>query len=616
MNLSVNSNYTSGSSTYVWKLNGNLLSTASATSLPTSTSYAANTFYSGSTVTVDIGGMTGTCLTTTSASASTSGTPITIYAPTVAGSLSGLGSSYCNNANPTLSVTGNTGTVTRYMYQYSDNGGAWSAWTNTTSTPSLSTSSGINRTYQIQAFVQNGPACSEVGTNIISTTLYFSNVMGTLSSSPSSFCGATGSASLTLTSLTTNNAQWQSRYSDNGGSSYTGWNTFSTLVTTSQTFSLAGTSVSRTYQFQVIATNGACLPATSNTSTGTINPIPVVTVTPAAQTIFSGQQTSIGLSSTVTGTTYSYTIGSPTNVTNASSGSVAPIQQTLSSTNGTTGGSVTYTITPTAAGCSGNAATATVNVYPVPAITSTSNRLVSGPVTLSTFPIYNTYAWKNSAGTVVGTSSTYSAASPDNYTVTGTVNSVSSTSGSYQVLAQYAGQSANFIVSYNALVDGLSSSTSMDGLPPESVLQSVQYFDGLGRPLQTVSTKGSPLKADIVLPNVYDTYGREYRKYLPFTYSNASSGWLNTNVIDGSGNYAGPALNYYNNSTDNIADDTRYFSETTFESSPLNRPLQNFGPGSDWFTNNKSVALGYKVNVDGNVNAGEEKIVNWGITQT
>jgi hypothetical protein len=49
------------------------------------------------------------------------------------------------------------------------------------------------------------------------------------------------------------------------------------------------------------------------------------------------------------------------------------------------------------------------------------------------------------------------------------------------------------------------------------VKQTTQYFDGLGRPLQTVSKGTSFGGKDVVAPVVYDAFGREVYKYLPYT---------------------------------------------------------------------------------------------------
>ncbi|MEN2436889.1 DUF6443 domain-containing protein, partial [Weeksellaceae bacterium A-14] len=40
-------------------------------------------------------------------------------------------------------------------------------------------------------------------------------------------------------------------------------------------------------------------------------------------------------------------------------------------------------------------------------------------------------------------------------------------------------------------------------------IQSVTYYDGLGRPKQTIAIKASPTQKDVVTPIVYDGYGRQ-----------------------------------------------------------------------------------------------------------
>ncbi|WP_454045299.1 DUF6443 domain-containing protein [Chryseobacterium sp. Marseille-Q8038] len=45
--------------------------------------------------------------------------------------------------------------------------------------------------------------------------------------------------------------------------------------------------------------------------------------------------------------------------------------------------------------------------------------------------------------------------------------------------------------------------------------ETVQYFDGLGRPKQIVNVKASPLGKDVVTPIVYDGFGRQVLDYLP-----------------------------------------------------------------------------------------------------
>ena len=58
--------------------------------------------------------------------------------------------------------------------------------------------------------------------------------------------------------------------------------------------------------------------------------------------------------------------------------------------------------------------------------------------------------------------------------------------------------------------------------------QTIQYYDGLGRIIQTVKKQFSPLGYDFIQPVEYDIFGREPIEYLPYTGSN-SDGSYNTN---------------------------------------------------------------------------------------
>ena len=425
-----------------------------------------------------------------------------------------------------------------------------------------------------------------MGTNIVSTVVYFSNSMGSLAATPSLICGSSGTTTLTLGSLSTQNAAWQYQYSDDGGITYpTGWATFSTAVTLSQPYSLIGTSVLRIYQFKVNASNNVCSPVTSNIVTVNIAPVPIVTT--SSQTVFSTQTTSLGLSSTVTGSTFNFTPIGPANVSGTSAGSGATISQALTVTDGVNPGTVTYSVTPSANGCTGAPVNAIVSVYPLPVISSSANRFSMGPITLTAQSLYDTYAWKNSSGTILGTSSNFQATTADKFsvTVTKTINSSTATvtSNPYSILGQFEGQSANFIVTNQLLVDNISSGTRLDALTPYEVSQTIQYFDGLGRLSQTVNTQVTPLKKDLVQPAIYDGFGRESLKYLPYT-SIDQSGWYKTDPTGSvSGNYsASPHYAFYNAANDKVADDINPYSETKFEPSPLNRVLEQGAPGSPW----------------------------------
>lgn len=108
--------------------------------------------------------------------------------------------------------------------------------------------------------------------------------------------------------------------------------------------------------------------------TVTINPRPALTATAAVSTICSGQSSGITLSVTNTAgvTTYTWTSMASNGATNTVSGNTnptTPVALTIINdvliNNGTTQGTVIYTITPySAAGCPGTPVTVTINVDP------------------------------------------------------------------------------------------------------------------------------------------------------------------------------------------------------------------------------------------------------------
>ncbi len=106
--------------------------------------------------------------------------------------------------------------------------------------------------------------------------------------------------------------------------------------------------------------------------------------------------------------------------------------------------------------------------------------------------------------------------------------------------------------------------------------QEISYLDGFGRPVQSVSIAASPGRKDMVTPFVYDQFGRQGKQYLPYE------------AADGSGQYRYYPVNalaaFYNNPPEGVAKDATPYSETIFEPSPMNRVLEQYGPGAAWRT--------------------------------
>ncbi|QQQ28095.1 DUF6443 domain-containing protein [Chryseobacterium indoltheticum] len=116
--------------------------------------------------------------------------------------------------------------------------------------------------------------------------------------------------------------------------------------------------------------------------------------------------------------------------------------------------------------------------------------------------------------------------------------------------------------------------------------ETVQYFDFLGRPKQTVYVKATPQSKDLVLPIVYDGSGKQTRTYLPVPQSSTANGASYSQstdlvpfpVTDATGFYGGEKI----------------YTENIHEKSPLERILQQKNTGNAW--NDKAVVFGYDVN--------------------
>jgi RHS repeat-associated protein len=121
------------------------------------------------------------------------------------------------------------------------------------------------------------------------------------------------------------------------------------------------------------------------------------------------------------------------------------------------------------------------------------------------------------------------------------------------------------------------------------VMQTIQYFDGLGRPIQTVQVKGSPMGNDVVQPQAYDQFGREAVKYLPYVNQSSviSDGSYKTNALTagaGVSNYYNPTGNGISGSqqTNGVVVNPNPYAQTVFEPSPLNRVVEQGAPGAPW----------------------------------
>ena len=104
--------------------------------------------------------------------------------------------------------------------------------------------------------------------------------------------------------------------------------------------------------------------------------------------------------------------------------------------------------------------------------------------------------------------------------------------------------SQNYVLTNAPRVSGITNDSTLNAIAGVNTkLQTtIQYVDGLGRPVQTVQKQASPLGYDMVMPQAYDQYGREVTKYLPYTPQSGTAGSYRPNAVSSDQNafYSSP----------------------------------------------------------------------------
>jgi RHS repeat-associated protein len=155
-----------------------------------------------------------------------------------------------------------------------------------------------------------------------------------------------------------------------------------------------------------------------------------------------------------------------------------------------------------------------------------------------------------------------------------------------QITVGSSSSNLNFIRSRAILKAGVTDTVTADGLTsPYDVAQSTQYYDGIGRMVQSVAMEASPLQNDMVSSIVYDNFGRKSVQYLPYTATTNDGNYKATAIVD-----------QYNFNSAQYPGEEYYYNQIVYEASPLNRPLEAFAPGADWVGNNTGVSSQYLVN--------------------
>ncbi|WP_282037038.1 DUF6443 domain-containing protein [Aquimarina algiphila] len=148
----------------------------------------------------------------------------------------------------------------------------------------------------------------------------------------------------------------------------------------------------------------------------------------------------------------------------------------------------------------------------------------------------------------------------------------------------------------------------------DNTIESVTYYDGLGRPIQQRAIKASPTGKDIVTHMQYDAYGRQAKQYLPFEANNTVGSYKTVDVnTDINAYYKNTYSDDFPGITTNLGDVNAY-SESVFEASPLNRVTEQGAPGKAWKADPNS-DTDHTIKFDWGTNASNE-VVNFTVSFT
>lgn len=177
----------------------------------------------------------------------------------------------------------------------------------------------------------------------------------------------------------------------------------------------------------------------------------------------------------------------------------------------------------------------------------------------------------------------------------------------------------NYVMESTIRVAGKTLESQLIALPPTGVNRTIKYIDGLGRVSQMVEWKASPGLRDLVTPVTYDAFGREDKKYLPYSagVSQSNGSYKPTGLAEQNSFYTNPGTTsgWVAPGVTVIPNNTA-FSKTVFEGSPLNRVLEQGAPGVIWqpaaartSAAGRTMVMNYGANI-----ANEVKL--WGLTAT
>ncbi len=283
-------------------------------------------------------------------SANSSTATITVNPTSVGGSISG-GTTVCSGANSTsLTLSGQTGSITKWQSSTVSNFSSGVVDIANTTT-SLSATNLTSTTYY-RAVVTSG-VCSAANSNTATITVSPTSVGGSISGG-TTICSGINNTSLTLSGQTGSVTKWQSSTVSDFSSGV--------VDIANTTTSLSATNLTSTTYYRAVVTSGVCSATNSSTATITVSPTSVGGSISGGTTVCSGTNNT---SLTLSGQTGSVTKWQSSTVSNFSSGVVDIANTTTSLSASNLTATAYYRAVVTSGVCSAtNSSTATITVSP------------------------------------------------------------------------------------------------------------------------------------------------------------------------------------------------------------------------------------------------------------
>jgi RHS repeat-associated protein len=136
-------------------------------------------------------------------------------------------------------------------------------------------------------------------------------------------------------------------------------------------------------------------------------------------------------------------------------------------------------------------------------------------------------------------------------------------------------------------VSAVTTETALNSLPTSSKVENITYFDGLGRTIQTVSKRSSPLSKDMVQNIIYDQYGRTPRNYLPYVDATVDGSYKTNATADQAAFYTNTFM---------VAHTTTPYGDAVYDGSPLNKVQGTSAPDADWQPGQHTTEIQEKAN--------------------